>query len=57
MYSAYINRIGKFLPGEPINNDEMEEYLGKIASRASRVSEFSTATAFKKATTRSINSS
>ncbi|NJK73536.1 MAG: beta-ketoacyl-ACP synthase III [Richelia sp. CSU_2_1] len=37
MYSAYINRIGKFLPGEPINNDEMEEYLGKIASRPSRV--------------------
>ena len=37
MYSAYINRIGKFLPGLPINNDEMEEYLGKIASRPSRV--------------------
>jgi len=39
MYSAYINRIGKFLPGEPINNDQMEEYLGKIASRPSRVSQ------------------
>jgi 3-oxoacyl-[acyl-carrier-protein] synthase-3 len=39
MYSAYINRIGKFLPGEPINNDEMEEYLGKMASRPSRVSQ------------------
>jgi len=38
MYSAYINRMGKFLPGEPINNDEMEEYLGQIASRPSRVS-------------------
>lgn len=37
MHSAYINRIGKFLPGAPINNDEMEEYLGKIGSRASRV--------------------
>ena len=37
MYSAYINRMGKFLPGEPINNDEMEEYLGLIASRPSRV--------------------
>ena len=24
---------------EPINNDEMEEYLGKIASRPSRVSQ------------------
>ncbi len=39
MYSAYINRIGKFLPGEPINNDEMEEYLGKIAWRPSKVSQ------------------
>jgi 3-oxoacyl-[acyl-carrier-protein] synthase-3 len=38
MYSAYINRIGKLLPGEPINNYEMEEYLGKMASRPSRVS-------------------
>jgi len=57
MYSAYINRIGKFLPGELINNYEMEEYLGKMASRPSRVSEFSTATAFNSATTRSINSS
>ena len=39
MYSAYINRIGKFLPGEPINNDDMEEYLGKMASCPSRVSQ------------------
>lgn len=37
MYSAYINSIGKFLPGQPINNDEMEEYLGKINGCASRV--------------------
>jgi hypothetical protein len=34
-----MNRIGKFLPGEPINNYEMEEYLGKMASRPSRVSQ------------------
>ena len=39
MYSAYINRIGKFLPAELINNYEMEEYLGKMASRPSRVSQ------------------
>ena len=39
MYSADINRIGKFLPGEPINNYEMEEYLGKMTSRPSRVSQ------------------
>ncbi|MGL5064284.1 MAG: beta-ketoacyl-ACP synthase III [Microcoleus sp.] len=32
-----MNQIGKFLPGEAIDNDEMEEYLGKIASRPSRV--------------------
>jgi len=34
-----MNRMGKFLPGEPINNYEMEEYLGKMASRPSRVSQ------------------
>ena len=39
MYRAYINPIKKFLPREPINNDEMEEYLGKMASRPSRVSQ------------------
>ncbi|CAA9323169.1 3-oxoacyl-[acyl-carrier-protein] synthase, KASIII [uncultured Microcoleus sp.] len=39
MYSAYMNRIGKFLPGEAINHDEMEEYLRKMTSRPSRVSQ------------------
>ncbi len=34
-----MNRIGKFLPGEAINNYEREEYLGKIALRPSRVSQ------------------
>jgi hypothetical protein len=38
MYSADINRIGKFFPREAINNYEMEEYLGKMASRLSRAS-------------------
>lgn len=28
--SVYINRIAKFLPGEPVNNDEMEQYLGFV---------------------------
>jgi 3-oxoacyl-[acyl-carrier-protein] synthase-3 len=37
MNSAYINSIGKFLPGEPISNDKMEDYLGKIGGRASKV--------------------
>jgi 3-oxoacyl-[acyl-carrier-protein] synthase III len=26
--AVYINRIAKFLPGEPVSNDEMEQYLG-----------------------------
>lgn len=37
MNAAYITSIGKFLPGNPINNDEMEDYLGKIGDRASKV--------------------
>ncbi len=34
--SVYINRIAKFLPGEPIDNDGMEEYLGYVDGRKSR---------------------
>jgi 3-oxoacyl-[acyl-carrier-protein] synthase-3 len=37
MNSAYITSIGKFLPGEPIDNDRMEAYLGQINSRPSKV--------------------
>ncbi len=37
MHQAYINRIGKFLPGEPIGNDRLEDYLGKINGHPSRV--------------------
>lgn len=37
MNSAYINSIGKFLPGGPISNDQMEDYLGKIGGRPSKV--------------------
>ena len=37
MPQAYINGIGKFLPGEPISNDRMENYLGKINDRTSKV--------------------
>ena len=36
MNKCYINAIGKYLPGEPISNDEMEDYLGKIGGVASR---------------------
>ncbi|HET6244613.1 MAG: beta-ketoacyl-ACP synthase III [Bacteroidetes bacterium] len=28
--SVYINRISKFLPGNPVSNDEMEQYLGFV---------------------------
>lgn len=34
---VYITSVGKFLPGEPVSNDEMEEYLGKIDGKASRL--------------------
>jgi 3-oxoacyl-[acyl-carrier-protein] synthase III len=35
--STYITALGKFLPGEPIDNASMEEYLGRINGKASRV--------------------
>jgi 3-oxoacyl-[acyl-carrier-protein] synthase-3 len=34
---AYITSLGKFLPGEPVGNDAMEEFLGTIHGKASRV--------------------
>ncbi|GET39501.1 StlD/DarB family beta-ketosynthase [Microseira wollei] len=37
MNSIYINSIGKFLPGDPIGNDQIEDYLGKINGRPSKV--------------------
>jgi 3-oxoacyl-[acyl-carrier-protein] synthase III len=37
MTQAYINALGKFLPGDPIGNDSMEEFLGVIGGKASRV--------------------
>jgi len=37
MTNVYINKIAKFLPNEPIKNDEMELVLGKIADKPSRV--------------------
>jgi 3-oxoacyl-[acyl-carrier-protein] synthase-3 len=36
MNSVYINRVAKFLPNEPIANDEMELVLGKIGGKPSR---------------------
>jgi len=37
MPSVYINKIAKFLPNDPIKNDEMEVVLGKIAGKPSRI--------------------
>jgi len=33
---VYINRIAKFLPGKPVSNDEMEEYLGYVDGKKSK---------------------
>ena len=35
--NVYITSFGKFLPGPPIANDEMESYLGLIEGKPSRV--------------------
>lgn len=37
MHDVFINSIGKFLPGNPIANDEMEDYLGKVNDRPSKI--------------------
>lgn len=36
MNEVYINRVSKFLPNEPITNEEMEIYLGKINDKESK---------------------
>ncbi|AYN69323.1 StlD/DarB family beta-ketosynthase [Euzebyella marina] len=36
MKDVYITRISKFLPNEPVDNDQMEEKLGIIDGRASK---------------------
>lgn len=33
---VFITSLGKFLPGEPISNDQLEDYLGKVRGRPSR---------------------
>ena len=35
--SVFINAAGKCLPGEPVSNDAMEDYIGRIHGRASRL--------------------
>jgi 3-oxoacyl-[acyl-carrier-protein] synthase-3 len=36
-HPVYINALGKFLPGRPISNDEMEDYLGYVGGKPSRL--------------------
>src|SRR6267154_1751656 len=36
MTCAYLTALGKFLPGAPVSNDEIEEYLGRIQGKCSR---------------------
>ncbi|WP_138754398.1 3-oxoacyl-[acyl-carrier-protein] synthase III C-terminal domain-containing protein [Paenibacillus sinopodophylli] len=36
MNPVYITSIGKFLPGAPIGNDEIEDYLGQINGKSSK---------------------
>lgn len=40
MFEVYITKAGKYLPNNPISNDEMENYLGlinEVASKARRI--------------------
>ncbi len=34
---VFITGVGKFLPGSPISNEEMEDYLGALGERGSRI--------------------
>lgn len=36
MFEVYITKAGKYLPNDPVSNDEMEDYLGKINEVASK---------------------
>src|SRR5258708_15753325 len=36
MDTVYLTAAGKFLPGLPISNDEIEDYLGRLFDKPSR---------------------
>ncbi|WP_202903211.1 beta-ketoacyl-ACP synthase III [Paenibacillus gorillae] len=36
MNNVYVTSMGKFLPGEPIGNEEIEDYLGRINGKSSK---------------------
>ena len=35
--NVYISSVSKFLPNSPVENEDMEQYLGLINSKPSRV--------------------
>ena len=37
MRNVYINKVAVFLPNKPISNEEMEDYIGLIGGKPSRV--------------------
>ena len=37
MRNVYINNVAVFLPNKPVSNEEMEDYIGLIAGKPSRV--------------------
>ena len=39
LHRTFMTALGKFLPGEPVGNDQMERRLGQIGSTPSRVRE------------------
>ncbi|MEP7272950.1 MAG: 3-oxoacyl-ACP synthase, partial [Acidobacteriota bacterium] len=36
-HPVFINALGKFLPGAPIENDQMEDHLGRVGGKPSRL--------------------
>ena len=37
MRDVYINKIAVFLPNQPVSNEEMEDYIGLIGGKSTRV--------------------
>lgn len=37
MKNIYINQVSSFLPNKPVGNEEMENYIGLIGGKPSRV--------------------
>ena len=37
MRNVYIKKVAVFLPNKPVSNEEMEDYIGLIGGKPSRV--------------------